>query len=207
MNIIPREDTQPRQQPLLSSLTGSRICHDLISPIGAITNGLELLGLSGSTTGPELALIDESVAQATARIKFFRLAFGVADASLQSVEDIAEILRGFDTGGRFKIQFEAQGAVARSKVRLLFLSVLCLERAMPFGGTIKLTRKDQTWEIRGQSERLQATDPTWQQLISGAEFENLSPATVQFGLLRESVAEMGADLHASLQDEVILIQI
>jgi len=40
-------------------LIGSRICHDLISPVGAINNGLELLLMSGMNMSPEVALIDE----------------------------------------------------------------------------------------------------------------------------------------------------
>ena len=62
----------------LAALVGSRICHDLISPIGAINNGLELLGMSGDMSGPELELISDSVANANARIRFFRIAFGAA---------------------------------------------------------------------------------------------------------------------------------
>jgi histidine phosphotransferase ChpT len=65
-------------QPDLAALIGSRICHDLISPIGAIGNGVELLLMEASGKGPELSLISESVAAANARIRFFRVAFGAA---------------------------------------------------------------------------------------------------------------------------------
>jgi histidine phosphotransferase ChpT len=40
-----------------SALLGSRICHDLISPLGAISNGLELLAMSGIASSPEMTLI------------------------------------------------------------------------------------------------------------------------------------------------------
>ena len=65
----------------LTALVGSRICHDLISPLGAIGNGLELLQLSGLPQGPEWALIAESVENASARIRFFRIAYGAADSA------------------------------------------------------------------------------------------------------------------------------
>ena len=51
----------------LSALLGSRICHDLISPLGAIGNGVELLAMAGSGNSPEIALIAESVENANAR--------------------------------------------------------------------------------------------------------------------------------------------
>ena len=60
----------------LNDLIGSRICHDLISPLGAIGNGVELLTMSGMTEVPEMTLISESVENANARIRFFRIAFG-----------------------------------------------------------------------------------------------------------------------------------
>ncbi len=69
----------PSLSPDIASLIGSRISHDLISPIGAIGNGLELLSMSGAG-GPEVELISDSVANANARIRHFRIAFGLASA-------------------------------------------------------------------------------------------------------------------------------
>jgi histidine phosphotransferase ChpT len=69
MSLSPRD---------LTSLIGSRICHDLISPLGAIGNGVELLAMSGTAPGPEMDLISQSVENANARIRFFRVAFGAA---------------------------------------------------------------------------------------------------------------------------------
>lgn len=68
--------TQARSD--LSALIGSRICHDLISPLGAIGNGLELLQMSGASESPEMTLIADSVTSANARIRFFRIAYGDA---------------------------------------------------------------------------------------------------------------------------------
>ncbi len=72
-------DIPTRHKPDLAALLGSRICHDLISPLGAIGNGVELLAMSGQS-GPEMAMIEDSVRNANARIRFFRMAFGPASA-------------------------------------------------------------------------------------------------------------------------------
>ena len=66
----------------LAALIGSRICHDLISPIGAINNGLELVAMSGDVMSQEMELIAQSVENASARIRFFRVAFGSAGGQL-----------------------------------------------------------------------------------------------------------------------------
>ena len=71
-----------RDEAELASLVAARLCHDLVSPLGAIGNGVELLEMSGDFPGisksPELALITESVRSARARVRFFRTAFGHA---------------------------------------------------------------------------------------------------------------------------------
>lgn len=62
---------KPHTRAELAELVGSRICHDLISPIGAIANGLELLTMSGTSSGAEMDLIADSAGDAGARIGFF----------------------------------------------------------------------------------------------------------------------------------------
>ena len=77
----------------LNALIGSRICHDLISPLGAIGNGIELLTMSGMSAAPEITLISESVDNANARIRFFRIAFGAASAdAVTSHSEVTGIL-------------------------------------------------------------------------------------------------------------------
>ncbi|CRK74395.1 hypothetical protein [Nereida ignava] len=53
----------------LSALVGSRICHDLISPLGAIANGVELMALTGAEQTPEMLLIAESVEAAVTKVR------------------------------------------------------------------------------------------------------------------------------------------
>ncbi|MEO1362985.1 MAG: hypothetical protein AAFU86_04320 [Pseudomonadota bacterium] len=76
----------------LAALIGSRICHDLISPIGAINNGLELLNMAGASDGPEMELISESVENASARIRFFRMAYGAASDQPVGRAEVVSIL-------------------------------------------------------------------------------------------------------------------
>ena len=63
----------------IAALIGSRICHGLNSPIGAIGNGVEFLTMSASVgSSPELDLITDSVHHTNARIRFFRIAYRAA---------------------------------------------------------------------------------------------------------------------------------
>lgn len=89
----------------LTALIGSRICHDLISPIGAIANGLELMQMSGSPLTAEMALITDSVQNANARIRFFRVAYGHAAAQqMMGRAEIIGILQDIAQGARVRFQ-------------------------------------------------------------------------------------------------------
>ena len=122
----------PHHSDSLATLIGSRICHDLISPIGAITNGLELLELSGAAQSPELALVVQSVADARARIQLFRLAFGVASAGqMTGGDEVSTILAAAYKDSRIAICAFPAGDHSRAEVRAVLLAILCAEQAIP----------------------------------------------------------------------------
>lgn len=168
----------------LSALIGSRICHDLISPIGAIGNGLELMELGG-TAGPEVALVSESVGNASARIRFFRVAFGMADADQRiGRAEITGTLQDLWRGHRLKVDWQVGGDPPRPDVKLAFLSLLCLEHALPWGGQVTIARTAGHWHIVAEADKLRLVEPLWSRLTDGKPPEGpLGPAEVQFALL------------------------
>jgi histidine phosphotransferase ChpT len=95
--------------PNLTALLGSRICHDLINPLGAIGNGIELLGLAGGAEGEEMTLVSDSVENATAKLKLLRLAFGdVAADQVVARADLLSTLDAVARGGRLSYSWSAR---------------------------------------------------------------------------------------------------
>ena len=190
----------------LNALLGSRICHDLISPLGAIGNGLELLSMSGASAAPELALITESVENANARIRFFRVAFGAASAGqgLGSAE-IRGILGDVMRGARLSVDWQPEGDCPRREVRLAFLLILCLETAMPWGGRIAVTRGDGRWRLHGAAERMKVDPVLWTLLLGGDAAVELSSAQVQFALAPEAASRLGKALAVEVQPGLVTI--
>jgi histidine phosphotransferase ChpT len=190
----------------LNALIGSRICHDLISPLGAIGNGVELLALSGLQSSPEVALIAQSVDSANARIRFFRVAFGAAEPE-QSLgrSEIGAILGGLSETGRTRIAWGPEDSVARPVVKLAFLLILCLESTMPRGGRITVARGADHWRITGESERLRIEPDHWNIFCCPERKSQVTSASVEFPLAalaalsmgRRVVAEFAGD-HASV---------
>lgn len=169
------------------ALIASRICHDLISPLGAIGNGVELLSLTGEDPGPEVALIGESAANANARLRFFRLAFGVADESRGVARgEIVSTLAALTRFGRVRYDWEVDADVSRAETKMALLAILCLDTALAFGGTVTARRDGMRWSVRGQADRLQIDAALWDGLLAATPAENALPSSqVQFLLLPE----------------------
>ncbi|MDB2369133.1 histidine phosphotransferase family protein, partial [Octadecabacter sp.] len=122
---------------------GSRICHDLINPLGAIGNGIELLGLSGVPDSPEMTLITESVENASAKLKFLRLAFGDTTADqVVARSDIQSTLAAMTRGARLTYSWNVAEDSRRLDVRTALLCAMCIETALPMGGDIETTLQD-----------------------------------------------------------------
>ncbi|MDF0600539.1 histidine phosphotransferase family protein [Psychromarinibacter sp. C21-152] len=185
----------------IAALLGSRICHDLISPIGAISNGVELLAMSGAGPMPEIDLIAQSVEHANARIGFFRVAFGAAapDQVLGAAE-IRQILADLTRGGRLEMLWSAEGEVARPEVKLVFLLLNCLENAMPWGGTIEVGREGARWHVAARAEKMRADPALWEGLSRSGPATGASAAEVQFLLAPLVAAELGRPLAVELSE-------
>lgn len=182
-------------QPDIAALVGSRICHDLISPIGAISNGVELLSLTDGDTGAEMELINESVQNASARIRYFRIAYGAADEDqLVSRSEVLSILSATARGGRFNYLWQIQGDQSRRRVRCALLTLQALESALPLGGDLQVRQDGDAWVIRAEGARIAVDQPLWDNLISPQVGYHHTAAQVQFALLPSVLSEAGRKL-------------
>ena len=188
----------------LAALISSRICHDLISPIGAINNGLELLGMSGDREGPEIELITESVENASARIRFFRIAYGAASDQPMGRSEVITILRDMMGNGRLTVAYGPMDDQPRWAVRMVFLAIQCLETSMPYGGRIEVSCDAGKWIISGHSPKFNA-DPALWQVLTGADLDTLAPAHVQFALLPAVAGDARRSISYELSDEKMTI--
>lgn len=175
--------------------------------MGAIGNGVELMGLSGLSQTPEMALIEESVQNANARIRFFRVAYGgaSADQSLSRSEITATLLAAA-RGGRISYLWDVPGDQSRSEVRIAFLLLQCLEAAMPMGGEIKVSREDDTWHITAEAERLRIEEALWNSLTNHRARVQFTAAQVQFALLPEVMTEANRRLSLTVGETEIRVR-
>ncbi|MFP4004144.1 MAG: histidine phosphotransferase family protein, partial [Alphaproteobacteria bacterium] len=125
----------------IAALVCSRVCHDLISPVGAIANGMEVLEEESDAEMREhaLELLGASAAQAGARLQFARLAFGAAGGigAEISLEDAGEAARRLFRFLKADLDWRAERiAVDQDAARLLLNLVHMAGDALPRGGTV-----------------------------------------------------------------------
>lgn len=197
MNTFPAE---------MNALLGSRICHDLISPIGAIGNGVELLQMSGVGNSAELSLISESVENANARIRLFRVTFGAA-APEQTIarREVAGILASMGTSRGIDFGWPLETDILRDEARLIFLLLLCCESAMPRGGRVMVETGSGTITITCEAERLQVDDGAWR-LLEEPMTALPAPSAIHFPLSLHAAESTGRRIATEIGETRIVIR-
>lgn len=185
----------------LSALIGSRICHDMISPVGAIANGLELLTLTGVPNGPEMALVANSADHANARIRYFRVAFGLANATqTMSAGEITSILHDVYTGA-VHLDWQVTDALRRPVAQAAILGLMCAEQAVPHGGTLHISGTPDALIIQATGLRLTPNVAHWAVLNAPIDSAPDVPAAqVQFALLPVILHDLGRIAQVTLDD-------
>ena len=125
----------------LAALLCSRVCHDLISPVGAIVNGLEVLEEEKDEATKEFALdlIKSSASTASKKLQFCRIAFGAAGSAGAQIDlgDAETISRGFLEDGKTKLAWNLPRALLqKNRVKLLLNMLAIAGQAIPRGGSL-----------------------------------------------------------------------
>lgn len=147
----------------LAALLSSRVCHDIVSPVGAIVNGIELMGEDGDMKDFAMELIQSSARQASAKVQFARIAFGAAGSAGAEIDiaDAENVAKGLFEFEKAEIEWSAPVMLlAKNKVKLLLNMVLISLQFVPRGGVISVTVEDNGNLLRikaqGPSQRIPA---------------------------------------------------
>ncbi|MDZ5697929.1 histidine phosphotransferase ChpT [Chelativorans sp. M5D2P16] len=195
----------------LAALLCSRVCHDIISPVGAINNGLELLD-EGGAEEDAMQLIRTSAANASARLQFARIAFGAAGSAGMQIDtgDAENVAGAFIRNEKPELEWiGGRALLPKNKVKLLLNLILVANSAIPRGGklTVRLeeleTAPKFTVVAHGPMVRV---PPKFLELHTGREPEEPVDAhSVQFyyTLLLARETNMTISLRGSAEEIVI----
>lgn len=198
-----------------ASLLCSRLCHDLVGPVGALYNGVELLV---DEHDPEmrarcLELLSDSARQTANKLKFFRLAFGAAGGFGDQVDtrEAQAALEGlFGAERRVTVQWMVgSAALPKDAVKLLLNLAMIAGDALLRGGELRVAA-EQTPEgtelaVRAEGPRM-LLDPELRSALGGeTDVTQLTPRAAAAHLVHLLLAETGSSLQVSEPDEGVLV--
>ncbi|MBA3838072.1 MAG: histidine phosphotransferase [Sphingomonas sp.] len=198
-----------------ASLLCSRLCHDLLSPVGALNNGLELLA---DETDPEmrqrcLELLSESARASANKLKFFRLAFGAAGGFGETVdarEARAAIEGLFGDNNRLTIGWLVDdGVLPKPAVKVMLNLALIAGDALVRGGQLDIGAESRgeivEIVVRGEGPRVVLDTELRTALAGSADDAVITPRAAAAYLVQALVADNGGTLQVSAPDAAALL--
>lgn len=199
----------------LASLLCSRLCHDLLSPVGALSNGLELLA---DEKDPEMRkrcfeLLEQSARISADKLKFFRLAFGAAGGfgvmvPVAEARAVVDALVG--NNGRIEVKWALGGdSLPKPAVKTMLNLALIGIEALVRGGTLdigaELREGASEIVIRASGPRI-AFDPVVGQALEGKlPAAELSSKTAPAAMIQELAASLGGGLQFALTEDALVM--
>ena len=199
----------------LASLLASRLCHDMLSPVGALSNGLELLR---EEKDPEMRrrcfeLLEQSAKASADKLKFFRLAFGAAGGfgDMVPVAEARELITALlGDSGRIELAWAVAGeTLPKAAVKtLLNLAAIGIE-ALVRGGTlevgVELRNGSSEIVIRAAGPRIAFDETIGRALDGSLPAAELSSRTAPAAMLHQLAASTGGGLQWHLGDDALVM--
>lgn len=190
----------------LTALVASRICHDMVEPMSAIIQGLEMIKSGDGKTDPDaLSLLDHGVAKAWAKLEFFRFALAGAVAEGDStLEEGREVAHKLYSALKPELKWNAPNvAMPRPAVRVIVNLLLIANECLPRGGTVEVVAEKTS---AGGEVRVVAVGPRAKLREATAaalrgEGEELSGHTIQPTLTGLLARQGGVELAARESEE------
>lgn len=188
----------------LLEMLASKICHDLISPIGAVNNGLEILEEMGADAGPEvIELISFSAIQASAKLRAFRLIYGAGggDSNLTpqdaftTIQSIISADNKITQDWNAHSDFDAAGDWPRGYCKVLTSVLMLALECLPKGGTLKSSGSEKGFNViaSGGNAGMRATSR--QALDVKVPPQNMEPQAVHAVLTTLIADHYGFDMN------------
>ncbi|MFD2236098.1 histidine phosphotransferase ChpT [Aureimonas populi] len=200
--------------PELAALLASRLCHDIISPVGAVQSGLELL--DEMPDDPEsMALVRNSTKSAVAKLQFARIAYGASGSTTAQIDlgDAQQVAEGFMSFERAGLSWSGERAYVPKNIAKLILNLVVIANAsVPRGKEVEVAveRLEPTVRVvvtaRGAPLRVPAK---FRALLAGeADDEAIDAHAVQpyYTLLLAAEAGLGVSLEQKEGEAVFTVE-
>jgi histidine phosphotransferase ChpT len=195
----------------LAALLCSRVCHDVISPVGAIANGLELMDdpdTDAELRKTALDMVRSSAKTATAKLKFCRIAFGAAGSAgaLIDLSEAGEVAKAFVGEEKVTLEWQApRENRPKQEVKLLLNMLLIALAGIPRGGVVTVTAEGQNLVVRAKGERAKINEGLAQALAGTADLTTLDARLVQPYYAKILAEIAGLEIYMAMESENTVI--
>jgi histidine phosphotransferase ChpT len=195
----------------LAALLCSRVCHDVISPVGAIANGLELMDdpeVDGEMKKTALDMVRSSAKTATAKLKFCRIAFGASGSAGASIDmgEAGEVAKDFVGAEKTRLDWQApRENRPKAEVKLILNMLLLAMAGIPRGGVVTVTVDGRSFKVRAQGERAKLPATQVEVLDGGGTIESLDARLVQPYYARSIAKAAGLKITMMMDGEDAVI--
>lgn len=174
----------------LNKLIVSRMCHDFANPLGAISNGFELLEMTTTLPVEESGLINDSIKAAKSRLDIFRLAYGRQKSTVPfGAEKFSNLLKSWNHESRLKIAATDIQETSYKNAQLAILVLQAMETAMPMGDNANLSLNAVVGRITAEGRKTAVKPALWEPLEKGNAPIVTMPTDVQFPLIAAILEE------------------
>ncbi len=169
----------------LAALLCSRVCHDIISPVGAISNGLELMDdpeTESDMRATALEMVRNSAKTATAKLKFCRIAFGASGSAGAQIDlgEAGEIAKSFVGEEKIKLDWQApRENRPKQEVKLILNMLLLAIAGIPRGGVVTVTMDGNKLAVRATGERAKLPQAMVDVLTGSVPLDTIDARLVQ----------------------------
>ncbi len=169
----------------LAALLCSRVCHDIISPVGAIANGLELMDdpdVDAAMKETALDMVRNSAKTATAKLKFCRIAFGASGSAGAHIDlgEAGEIAKAFVGEEKTRLDWQApRENRPKAEVKLMLNMMMLAMAGIPRGGVVTVTVDGRDFAVKAKGERAKVPQAMADVLTGVAAIDTLDARMVQ----------------------------
>ncbi|MGI9484110.1 MAG: histidine phosphotransferase ChpT [Hyphomicrobiales bacterium] len=195
----------------LAALLCSRVCHDVISPVGAIANGLEVLDDEDDASMKEIAmdLVRRSAHQASAKLQFCRIAFGAAGSagSHLDLKDAGEVAKNFIGDEKIDLVWETPNETReKNQVKLLLNLLLLATTSIPRGGNIAVLLTGDDIAVRSSGTNAKMPEKTVTFMNDPTDDTDMDARLVQVYYTMRLAQSAGYSLIITQEDTDIIIR-
>ncbi|MEM9495505.1 MAG: histidine phosphotransferase family protein [Pseudomonadota bacterium] len=200
-------DMEPLDALALSALLSSRVCHDLINPVGAIGSGLEVLddaSMDASMHEAAMDLVRTGAQKAIALLSYARLAYGAAGGygAEISLEDAQKALTGVYDAAKADLDWRlGAGYAAKENVKVLLILGYAAADCVPRGGEVLVSGEPAAFEIVARGKKVLLNDDFVRAL--GGDVHEIMPKYAPAHIASRLVADAGGKISARLEDDVV----